>query len=108
MDVKNAIPNTMSCFAMDGSADCQKCQHVVSFGKIKYCGYCPPRCGLHQIIKQSADPDDRKRRCILCEHYTLSLKSNKCSECLCTIHLDNFKLAKDIENADWYKNMPEK
>ena len=108
MDVRNAIPNTMSCFTNDGSADCQKCKHIVVFGKIKYCGYCPAHCCLHQIIKESYDPENMKRRCILCENYTLSLSSKKCCECLSTVHLDNFKLAKDIENADWYKNMPEK
>ena len=108
MDVRNAIPNTMSCFTNDGSADCQKCKHIVVFGKIKYCGYCPTHCCLHQIIKESYDPEYMKRRCILCENYTLTLSSKKCCECLSTVHLDNFKLAKDIENADWYKNMPEK
>ena len=108
MEIRNAYPNTGDCFTMDGSANCQKCKHIATFGKIKYCAYCPGRCAPHQIIKSSFDPNDRSRRCIFCEYYTLSLKADKCVECLCTIHLDNFKLQKDLENADWYKNISEK
>lgn len=108
MEVRNARPNTMSCITQDGSADCQKCKKVIQLGKIKYCGHCPEHCGLHQILKVSSDPDNKKRRCIVCKYYTLKLKSEKCCDCLFTVHLDNFEVAKDIEETEWYKNMPEK
>lgn len=107
MEIKNAYPNTLSCYVQDGSADCAICNQIVNFGQIKYCGYCPPRCALHQIIKSSFDYENKKRRCIVCKHYTKKLNSNQCSECLSTEHLDGFEVQADVACAAWYKNMSE-
>ena len=51
------------------------CKSLVRFGKQEYCGFCPPRCGLHQIVKSQAG-------CLFCRYYTLSLDSLRCNSCL--------------------------
>lgn len=55
--------------------DFSKCKHIIKFGKQEYCGFCPPRCALHQIVKGQAG-------CLCCKYYTLSLDSSKCESCL--------------------------
>ena len=55
--------------------DYSKCKHVVKFGKIEYCGKCPPRCTLHQIIRTQAE-------CLFCKYATKKLSYSKCTECL--------------------------
>lgn len=62
-----------------GSTDCEgdydHCKHVIRFGGQEYCGFMPPRCGLHEMIRGQAG-------CLGCEHYTRKLKSAKCDPCL--------------------------
>ena len=55
--------------------DYAHCKHVVKFGKQEYCGYCPPRVTLHQVIRSEA-------HCLWCKYATRSLDYNKCVECL--------------------------
>lgn len=51
------------------------CKHIVKFGNQEYCGFCPPRCSLHQIVKHQAG-------CLFCRHYIKDLDSSKCYICL--------------------------
>ena len=55
--------------------DFAHCRRVVVIGKQAYCGYCPPRCALHQVIKGQAG-------CIGCRRYVKDLDSRVCVECL--------------------------
>ena len=55
--------------------DFEKCRFAIRFGKQAYCGYCPPRCHLHQIIRGQAG-------CLFCKHATKKLNSAKCLPCL--------------------------
>ena len=57
----------------DGNSS--SCKRIVKFGKQEYCGFCPPRCALHQIIKGQAG-------CVFCKYYTKDLDSSKCYSCL--------------------------
>lgn len=59
--------------ACDG--DYANCKCVVKFGNQEYCGYCPGRCGLHQVIKSQAG-------CLFCKYATKNLYSAKCLPCL--------------------------
>ena len=60
-------------FQCNGGFD--KCKYAVTFGDQPYCGYCPGRCGLHQIIKGQAG-------CLFCKYVVKNLDSKKCFECL--------------------------
>ena len=51
------------------------CKYVVSFGKQQYCGWCPPRCTLHQVIRGQAN-------CLWCKYATKNLDCAKCLPCL--------------------------
>lgn len=61
-----------------------KCKYEIKFGKVGYCGYCPARCGLHEVIKS-------QKGCMWCIHYTKDLKSKVCMECLEHYENINFK-----------------
>lgn len=63
----------------------------------------PPRCSLHQCVKNAYDPADRSRRCIFCKHYTLSLKAQTCLVCLGTEHLENFDCDDYVKDKAWYQ-----
>lgn len=60
-------------FVCDG--DFENCRHRVKIGKQEYCGYCPPRVALHQVIKGQAG-------CLWCVYYTKDIDCNRCLECL--------------------------
>lgn len=60
-------------FNCDG--DSNKCKYVVKFGKQEYCGYCPPRVTLHQVIRSQAG-------CLFCKYATKKLSYEKCISCL--------------------------
>ena len=66
-------------WALGKDIDCngnpETCKHAVEIGKETYCGYCPPRCALHQIVKGQAG-------CMGCEYYTKDINTAKCLECL--------------------------
>lgn len=68
--------------------DNAKCNHKVMFGKQEYCGYCPPRCGLHQIVKSQAG-------CIWCKYYVKDLNSSRCLPCLSAETRINYERCKD-------------
>lgn len=82
---------------------CEKCIYGLTILDIVYCGFCPGRCGQHEVIKGStvAEHDDL-RRCILCKHYAKSLKSEVCLSCLGTHELDNYVVDPVIENEPWF------
>lgn len=66
-------------------------------------GDIPARCSQHQCVKGVAvDFDDKSRRCICCNNYTLSLKSQTCQDCLATQHLDNFVVDRFLKDERWY------
>lgn len=52
-----------------------KCKYAVKFGREEYCGYCPPRCTLHQVVRGQAG-------CVWCKYATDKLSSAKCVPCL--------------------------
>ena len=88
------------------NADCDHCKELVIFGEIGYCGFKPPRCTLHDVIKgMASDISNAKRRCIVCANYHLKLNSDTCSTCLATVHLDQFKVQADVAEAKWYQMM---
>lgn len=102
--VRLAYPNSFSCYTLQGATECEKCKYVVTFGTVKYCGFTPPRCTLHEVIKGAYDASNSTRRCILCVNYHRNLSSNICSDCLATEHLDKFMVQPDIAEAEWYRN----
>ena len=53
----------------------EKCVYLVKFGKQEYCGWCPPRCTLHQVIRGQAN-------CLWCKYATKHLDCAKCLPCL--------------------------
>lgn len=64
--------------------DYSKCKYIIKFGKQEYCGFCPPRCSPHQIVKSQAG-------CIFCKHYTKDIDNLKCFYCLCSETRINFE-----------------
>lgn len=64
------------------------CSHLVKIGRQLYCGYCPGRCGLHQIIRDQAG-------CLWCKHYVKSLDCAVCLECLSAETRINFRKRED-------------
>ena len=72
-DEKRRQWNFGPSFHCDG--DSTKCEYLVRFGKQEYCGYCPPRCTPHQVVRSQAG-------CLFCKYVTKSLSSNKCFSCL--------------------------
>lgn len=63
--------------------DYEKCKHLIFFGKQAYCGWCPPRCTLHQVVRGQAG-------CLWCKYSTKSLDCSKCIECLSSQERVNF------------------
>jgi hypothetical protein len=57
------------------NGDFDKCKHSVKIGKQEYCGYCPPRVTLHQVIRGQAG-------CLWCKYATKKLNCTKCVDCL--------------------------
>lgn len=55
--------------------DSEKCRFVFCFEKQQYCGWCPPRCTLWEVIRDQAG-------CLFCKYYTRKLSSVKCLPCL--------------------------
>ena len=74
------------------NGDFEHCKHVVWFGKQAYCGYCPPRVGLHQVIRGHAG-------CVWCEHYTKALTCERCVECLSQPTRTRMELCWDCPDA---------
>ena len=64
--------------------DFNKCKYAVKFGKQEYCGYCPPRVTLHQVIRGQAG-------CLWCKYATKKLSCELCTECLSNTARTNFK-----------------
>lgn len=62
----------------------EACKHIVKIGNQFYCGYCPGRCSLHQIIRGQAG-------CLFCKHSTKNLNSAKCLPCLSADTRINFE-----------------
>ena len=60
-------------FHCDG--DAVKCRYLVKIGGQEYCGWCPPRCTLHQVVRSQAG-------CLWCKYATKGLESAKCLPCL--------------------------
>lgn len=82
--------------------DCSVCIHFIRKGARIFCGYCPPRVAMHQVIKsQGIYPG---KRCILCVHYHKDLKSDTCNDCIVTMELVNFKMRDDL-NEILYRMM---
>ena len=52
-----------------------KCRYAIKIGKQHYCGYCPPRISLSEIIHTEAG-------CLYCKNVTKKLDSTVCAECL--------------------------
>lgn len=52
-----------------------KCGQLVKIGGQEYCGYCPPRCTLYQIIKSQAG-------CLFCKYAPCKLNCTRCDDCL--------------------------
>lgn len=99
-------PNGPGCYTSDGAVACEKCKHLVVFGKVSYCGYVPGRCTLRDVIKGAArDDENEAKHCFFCAHSHLKLNSDTCAECLGTEHLDNFKVMKGP--PDWYRYTPD-
>ena len=67
----------------------------------------PPRCTLHQCVKNAYDEGDTSRRCIVCKNYKLNLNASKCHECLGTEHLDNFECDDKVKDSEWYRYLSE-
>lgn len=64
----------------------------VRIGKRTYDTTCPPRCGLHQIIRsQGVSLTDPSRCCLWCKHYTKDWDCKRCYECLGTDDMDAFE-----------------
>lgn len=63
--------------------DFYKCKHAVKIGKQCYCGYCPPRVTLHQVIRGQAG-------CLWCKYATKKLDYSKCADCLSQPERINF------------------
>lgn len=59
------------------NGDYEHCKSIVVFGKQEYCGLCPGRCTMHQIVKGQAG-------CLFCKYATAKLSSAKCLPCLST------------------------
>ena len=74
--------------------DFDKCKHAVRIGKQEYCGYCPSRCTLHQVIRGQAG-------CLWCKYATKRLDCSKCADCLSQPERINFT---DIRDETEVKN----
>lgn len=61
-----------------------ECRFVVQIGKRRYCGWCPPRCTLWEVIRDQA-------HCLFCKHYTKKLSSAVCGPCLSAETRINYK-----------------
>lgn len=72
--------------ACDG--DFERCKYVVWFGKQAYCGHCPPRVGLHQLVRGQAG-------CLWCKYATKRLDYTKCVDCLSSGKRVNFEPCED-------------
>lgn len=83
------------------------CKKQVKIGKMVYCGDCPPRCGLHQIVKSQGISIDHPswKRCIFCQYYTNNLDSKKCHECLSTSNLIHFETDRWVKETPQYQYM---
>lgn len=57
------------------NGDFYKCKYAVTIGKQEYCGYCPSRVTLHQVIRGQAG-------CLWCKYATKGIEYSKCVECL--------------------------
>lgn len=68
----------------DCGGDWEHCKHVVMIGNQSYCGYCPGRCALHQVVRSQAG-------CLWCKHSTKNLDSAKCLPCLSAETRINFE-----------------
>lgn len=94
-------PNGTECYTRNGAVACEKCKHLVAFGKVSYCGYTPSRLTLRDVIKMGARDDANSAKlCCFCAHRHLKIGSETCSTCLGTEHLDNFKAEKDA--PEWW------
>lgn len=54
---------------------CGNCKMIVQIGKRKFCGLCPPRVALHQVVRGQIG-------CIWCDNYTKKLDCAACLKCL--------------------------
>ena len=81
------------------------CKHIVLIGKKEFCGVCPGRTGLHQIIRSQGVSSQRWRNCTFCRHYTKDWTCKRCTECLTGDELPNFEVDPWIENDAWYLYM---
>ncbi len=68
--------------------DSAKCGYLIKIGKQEYCGFCPPRCAVHQVIRSQAG-------CTFCKYATRKLSYTKCVECLSADSRINYE--KDVE-----------
>ena len=87
-DEKRRQWNFGPSFHCDG--DSAKCRYLVKFGKQEYCGYCPPRCTLHQVIRSQAG-------CLFCLFATKGLSCAKCLPCLSAETRINFADQRELE-----------
>ena len=69
--------------------DSAKCKQLIRIGKQEYCGFSPPRCNVHQVVRSQAG-------CLFCKYATRNLNYTKCVECLSADNRINFE--KDVED----------
>lgn len=55
--------------------DFNRCKNAIKIGNQEYCGYCPPRVDMRQVIRGQAG-------CLWCKHATKRLNFSKCADCL--------------------------
>lgn len=54
---------------------CGNCVNIIQIGKRKFCGLTPPRCTIHQCVRDQIG-------CIFCKNYTKRLDCVACMACL--------------------------
>lgn len=75
--------------------DKEHCKFLVYFGQQAYCGHCPPRCVVHDLVRSQAG-------CLFCKHTTKKLTCATCAECLSERTRINF------DPVDGYKKKEDK
>lgn len=76
---------------MKCSKDFIKYYKMSEIGQKRFDKDVPPRCTLHDVVKNAYALHEFGVRCILCEHYHRDLYDEKCFDCLMTEDLDNFE-----------------
>ena len=86
-DEKLRVWNLGPSVVCDGQPD--GCEWLVQFGKQAYCGHCPPRVTLHQVVRGQAG-------CLWCKWATRNLDSARCLPCLSADTRINFQKEDEV------------